>query len=98
MRFLDRRQLIQTLYTKLKDKSRVHTSTEIVKIKMTDSGVVIEAKDGSTHSGSIVVGADGVHSQVREEIWRIAGSEKPGYISAAEKNCDFLKVPSCEFC
>lgn len=92
MRFLDRRQLIQTLYDKLKDKSRVHKSSEISKIEMTDSSVFIKTKNGTTTRGSILVGADGVHSRVREEMWRIADIEKPGYISAAERNCNYLKA------
>jgi 2-polyprenyl-6-methoxyphenol hydroxylase-like FAD-dependent oxidoreductase len=87
MRFLHRRQFIQILFDNLKDKSRIHTSAEVVKTEITESGVVVETKDGSKYSGSILVGTDGVHSRVRQEMWRIADAEKPGFISDAERNC-----------
>jgi 2-polyprenyl-6-methoxyphenol hydroxylase-like FAD-dependent oxidoreductase len=81
MHFLDRQQLIQILYNNLKDKSKIHTDKRIVHVDLKESGVEITTKDGSMIAGDILVGADGVHSTVRSEMWRIANTTRPGYIS-----------------
>lgn len=86
MRFFDRQQLIQALYDNLKDKSKVHTCCEVVKVENLDSEVTVKTKDGSEFTGNIVVGADGVHSRIRQEMWRIAEAERPG-ISERERTC-----------
>ncbi|RHZ67165.1 uncharacterized protein CDV56_109190 [Aspergillus thermomutatus] len=77
--FLDRRELIQALYDNLRDKSKVHVSKELFKIDRLDGEVRITTKDGTIFTGDIIVGADGVHSQTRAEMWRIAESEDPSY-------------------
>lgn len=82
MRFLDRRQLLQILFDNIRDKSKICTSCEVFKIEELDGAVQVVLKGGSTIRGNIVVGADGVHSRVREEIWRIAEDEMPSYPSA----------------
>ncbi|KAL1852177.1 hypothetical protein Plec18170_005901 [Paecilomyces lecythidis] len=71
-----RRDVIRVLYERLKDKSKVHPNQRVKEILSTESGVTVTTEDGSTWSGSIVVGADGVRSAVRREMWRIAGEEK----------------------
>jgi 2-polyprenyl-6-methoxyphenol hydroxylase-like FAD-dependent oxidoreductase len=37
-----------------------------------EGGVHVFTQDGSVYTGDLVVGADGVHSKVRSEMWRIA--------------------------
>jgi 2-polyprenyl-6-methoxyphenol hydroxylase-like FAD-dependent oxidoreductase len=81
MRGLDRKDLIQALYDMIEDKSKIHTSAEVVKIEIMEAGVRVVTKDGSEFAGSIVAGGDGVHSLARQKMWRIADAELPGYIS-----------------
>ncbi|KAE8313486.1 hypothetical protein BDV41DRAFT_588138 [Aspergillus transmontanensis] len=82
---LERRQLLEVLYTGLRDKSRVHTGKQVTSVLPTESGVSVTTADGATYDGDLVVGADGVHSFVRSEMWRIADLEQPGLISKKEK-------------
>ncbi|KAJ5440513.1 Monooxygenase FAD-binding [Penicillium cf. griseofulvum] len=77
--FLDRRDLIQALYNNLQDKSKVHMSKEIFKIDQLNGEVQITTKDNVTFRGDLLVGADGVHSRTRAEMWRIAELENPQY-------------------
>ena len=42
-------------------------------IDATDAGVALSFTDGSTHHGEVVIGADGIHSKVRDAV--VAGSE-----------------------
>jgi 2-polyprenyl-6-methoxyphenol hydroxylase-like FAD-dependent oxidoreductase len=76
---LDRQDLVQALYNNIQDKSKVHVSKEIFKIDQLDGEVQITTKDGATFRGDLLVGADGVHSRTRAEMWRIAESEDPQY-------------------
>ncbi|KAJ9363500.1 hypothetical protein C8Q69DRAFT_178943 [Paecilomyces variotii] len=71
-----RRDVIRILYENLKDKSRVHPNQRVKNISSTKSGVTVTTEDGSTWTGDIVVGADGVRSAVRQEMWRIAREDK----------------------
>lgn len=61
-------------------------------IKATGS-VLLRMKGGATIEGDILVGADGVHSTVRKEMWRLAAKEQPGYFSEDELSSKTLAFP-----
>lgn len=86
MWFLDRQQLIEGLFQNLVDKSRIYTSCGALKVEHIDQGVKVETADGRVFTGSIVVGADGVHSLVRQEMWRIMDAEMPGSPTTDDRN------------
>ncbi|KEZ40773.1 FAD binding domain-containing protein [Scedosporium apiospermum] len=70
-----RAQLIAFLYEKLNERdSRVLTNKEVVSIDTYDHGVKVRCLDGSVFEGSIVIGADGVHSTVRCLMNRVAAA------------------------
>ncbi|KAJ6072057.1 Monooxygenase FAD-binding [Penicillium canescens] len=54
-------------------------SKEIFKIEELDDKVQIITKGGATFTGDLLVGADGVHSRTRAEMWSIAEAEDPDY-------------------
>ncbi|KAK7698211.1 hypothetical protein SLS64_012781 [Diaporthe eres] len=66
--------LLKILYDNLKHQDRVLTNKHVVHVDMSPTGVLVTTEDGSSYSGDILVGGDGVHSKVRQEMWRIAGS------------------------
>ncbi|KAL2874679.1 hypothetical protein SGCOL_010150 [Colletotrichum sp. CLE4] len=43
----------------------------VIGVETTESGVAAHTRDGATYTGDILVGADGVHSIIREEMWCI---------------------------
>ncbi|PVH81668.1 FAD/NAD(P)-binding domain-containing protein [Cadophora sp. DSE1049] len=83
MAFLTRRNLLKVLYSNIKDKTKVLTSKRVTDVQVSESGVVVTCKDGSSYDGDIVVGADGIHSAVRGKMQDYIELSRPG---AAEKD------------
>ena len=81
--------VLQVLYENIKDKTKILTSKEVKKVEMTDSGVVVTTSDKCSYKGDILVGADGIHSSVRGEMWRIANEKSPGWIPSNEHSGEY---------
>lgn len=73
--FIDRQAVIQILLDKIRHKDRILSNKRVVRIEHGKSDVTVVTSDGSTYTGDFVVGADGIHSTVREEMWRVARDE-----------------------
>ncbi|KAF4844031.1 FAD-dependent monooxygenase andE [Colletotrichum siamense] len=84
--FIDRQMLLQVLYDNLQQKNKVNPSKRVNKIDLSEKGVTVYTTDGSIYEGDIVVGADGIHSTVRSEMWRIGIKETPGYFPHDEQS------------
>ncbi|KAH8659806.1 hypothetical protein BX600DRAFT_466782 [Xylariales sp. PMI_506] len=64
--FLERRQLIQSLYDALVKKSNVLTGKRAkAYMEHSENEITVLTEDGETYDGNLLVGADGVHSTVR---------------------------------
>ncbi|PSN75601.1 FAD binding domain-containing protein [Corynespora cassiicola Philippines] len=83
--FVDRQMVIEKLYNHLQRKQKVLLSKKVVSVRHEGAKVKVTTKDGSEFVGDILVGADGVHSTVREEMWRLADQLEPGLIPASER-------------
>ncbi|KUI53904.1 Anhydrotetracycline monooxygenase [Cytospora mali] len=64
--FLRREAYIRALYENLKDKSKVKGHSGLVSFAEDDEGVSVFTSTGEEIRGSILVGADGIHSTVRK--------------------------------
>ncbi|KAJ4241096.1 hypothetical protein NW760_001386 [Fusarium oxysporum] len=84
MVFLDRQMLLKVLYDNIKDKSKILTNKRVVRTELVNGGVHAVTSDGTIIAGDILVGADGVHSTVRSEMWRLAGRLSPGLFDPNE--------------
>ncbi|KAJ5425430.1 orotidine-5'-phosphate decarboxylase [Penicillium sp. CMV-2018d] len=71
--FLDRQKVLELLATKLPHPERLHLGTKVVSFEQTKTGVRVHTGAGLYHDGDLVVGADGVHSVTRDEMWRLSG-------------------------
>ncbi|WYZ38499.1 hypothetical protein EsH8_III_000413 [Colletotrichum jinshuiense] len=74
-----RAHLIQALYDTLPEaaKARYFTGKKLAGITATETGVTVNCDDGSSYSGSVVLGADGVHSATRRQMRQLAIAEDP---------------------
>lgn len=91
--FVDRQMIIQLLYDNLRNKSKVLTKKGVTKVEQTTEEVLVTTEDGSTFHGDVLVGADGIHSAVRCEMWRLADKDSSGHFPMGER----LNVPT-EYC
>ncbi|KFA67205.1 hypothetical protein S40285_06281 [Stachybotrys chlorohalonatus IBT 40285] len=70
---VQRRTLLQSLADHLQHgKGRVLTGKKVQRVEQDEYGATVFCSDGTAHHGDIVVGADGVRSKVREEMWKAA--------------------------
>nr|ART35001.1 putative monooxygenase [Fusarium aywerte] len=84
-RTLDRQVFLRELYELLPDKSKVHERARVEEINEVNSMAHVVLADGREFTGDLVVGADGVHSKVREIMWDKANAAHPGLITVEEK-------------
>ncbi|KAL5613080.1 hypothetical protein FOVSG1_002143 [Fusarium oxysporum f. sp. vasinfectum] len=84
--FIDRQMLLQVLYMNLEHKDRVLNKKRVTRVELVDGGVQAYTQDGSVYQGDIVVGADGIHSAVRDEMWRLGKEQSPGYFPEDENS------------
>ncbi|KAF4966825.1 hypothetical protein FSARC_5540 [Fusarium sarcochroum] len=87
--FIDRQMLLEALYNNLKSKDSVFPGQRVESVRELNDGVEVKTSKGEVFKGDIVVGADGIYSTVRKEMWRIGNKVSPGYFSADE----WSKVP-----
>ncbi|KAM5373916.1 hypothetical protein ACJZ2D_006745 [Fusarium nematophilum] len=90
--FIDRQMLLQVLCGNLRNKDRVLTGKRVKTITNIGTYAEVVTESGETFRGDILIGADGIHSTVREEMWRIASEESPEYFHPDEWSrapCDY---------
>lgn len=63
--FMERQFYLKTLYDNLAERAPVRSRCGIADFTETDDGVRVVTDDGEVIEGSILVGADGIHSNVR---------------------------------
>jgi 2-polyprenyl-6-methoxyphenol hydroxylase-like FAD-dependent oxidoreductase len=85
----DRQTVLEVLRDNLQDKSKLLVNKQVERVDHSTEGVIVRCKDGSSYDGDIVVGADGVFSKVRKEMWRLAEKKLPELVQK-ERNGEFL--------
>ena len=77
------------------DKARVLTNKGVADVETRKDGVTVICEDGSRIEGSMLIGAEGVHSPVRGAMRRLALKECPTAVVNDEK--PFLTTYRCMF-
>ncbi|GAB1319710.1 FAD NAD(P)-binding domain protein [Madurella fahalii] len=82
----ERQKLLQALYENLEDTSKVLVNKSVVDINHEPKGVTAICEDGSSFSGDILIGADGVFSKTRTKMWELAEADYPELVRQ-DKDC-----------
>jgi FAD dependent monooxygenase len=72
--FLDRQKVLELLGASLPCPDKLHVNTKVFRVDELADGLRVHTASGACYDGDIVVGADGVHSVVRQEMWRLSGT------------------------
>ncbi|PKX91336.1 FAD-dependent oxidoreductase [Aspergillus novofumigatus IBT 16806] len=83
--FLDRQKLLQILYNRYPKKHNICLNKKVVSIQTLGDDLGVTTEDGSIYTGQLVVGADGVHSRVRSEMWKAGEKQSTGLVSERER-------------
>jgi len=86
---IERQSCVNFLYDNLPDKSKVLTSKKVTRIEHTETGVRVHLADGTVEEGDMVIGADGVHSIARTQMWDYASEYAPESIPESDKQALF---------
>ncbi|KAL4942711.1 hypothetical protein BDV06DRAFT_221901 [Aspergillus oleicola] len=74
--WVERRSVLQVLVKQLVNPHRVLTGKRLERIEHSrelGKPVMAVCTDGSSYTGDLIIGADGVHSRTRAEMWRAVG-------------------------
>ncbi|KAI0884044.1 FAD/NAD(P)-binding domain-containing protein [Annulohypoxylon maeteangense] len=79
LQITSRPRFIEALYNTLPEdaKSRIKVNKRVVNVNVFDDEVSVECSDGTIVKGSIVIGADGVHSRTRQCMQALAEGKPP---------------------
>lgn len=87
---MDRQILLRILYEGLVDhKDRVLVNSKVTRVEHLPEKVAVYCEDQSVYEGDVVVGADGVRSTVRQEMWDYMESRGMKQEAYEERNCRF---------
>ncbi|KAI1082434.1 FAD/NAD(P)-binding domain-containing protein [Whalleya microplaca] len=81
MVILDRQHLLRIVYGRNSKQSNIITGARVASVDEFEDGVEVTTTDGRRFTGDILVGADGAHSMVRQEMWRLGREREPGYFT-----------------
>ncbi|KAJ6179789.1 hypothetical protein N7519_010250 [Penicillium mononematosum] len=82
---LDRQKVLEILFQNYPDKSNIITNQRVSEVRLLGDSASVVTEDGSVFRGDLIVGADGVHSRIRSEMWRLADELYPGMITPQER-------------
>ncbi|RYP77149.1 hypothetical protein DL769_003494 [Monosporascus sp. CRB-8-3] len=82
---MERKDFLRIIYEQHPDKRKIKEGKRVVDVDDREDGVTVKLSDGSVEEGDILIGCDGVHSTVRELMWRNANTSIPNMITAREK-------------
>lgn len=86
---IDRQSCVAHLFENLPDQSKVRLSKRVERIEHSKTCVRVVLADGTVEEGDIVIGADGVHSAVRPQMWSYASKFEPNTIPDSDKSALF---------
>lgn len=94
-----RADIVKLLFESLSaaDKARIYTDKKVTGIVSENDGIEVHCADGSTFRGTMVIGADGVHSKVRHIMRELAIESSAPSVNEEKPYLSEYKVLWCTF-
>lgn len=94
-----RADIVKLLHESLSaaDQARIYTDKQVTGISNENDGVEVRCGDGSVFRGTMVIGADGVHSKVRQSMRDLAIESSAPSINEDKPYLSEYKVLWCTF-
>lgn len=90
---MERQKLLEMLYSTLPDKTKLRAKTTVSRIEQSPGqGVRVYTVGGDVYQADLVVGADGVHSSTRSELWKAMKSSEIDRTFPMAMVCGRLRV------
>ncbi|KAJ4859820.1 FAD binding domain-containing protein [Trichoderma breve] len=93
--FMERRFMLSCIYNQIADKSRIRAHTGVASFTETEDGVEVVTDKGETIKGDILLGADGIHSTIRNLMADKIASTDPA--ASKEMQSGFISNYHCIF-
>lgn len=90
--FFNRYDLLCVLHKHVREKARLLVNQKVVRIDNYEDKVVVQTAAGDVFEAQLIVGADGVRSAVRKEMWRNA--ELVGAVPEEDKKGESKRIAS----
>lgn len=87
---LNRRDIVIALYEHVQDFTRICFDMSIKNIEQSSDAITAEFSDGSTGSFDLLIGADGIHSQIRGMVF----GEETDYATHLGYHFAILQIPA----
>jgi 2-polyprenyl-6-methoxyphenol hydroxylase-like FAD-dependent oxidoreductase len=82
--------MLCVLYKNIRDKERLLVNQKVTRVENHEDRVVVHTAAGDVFEAQVIVGADGVRSTVRKEMWRNAEEAGVG-VPAEDKKGQWKK-------
>ncbi|KAK2596121.1 hypothetical protein QQS21_006468 [Conoideocrella luteorostrata] len=82
---LERRKFLKILQEQHPDPQKIWEGKKVIEVLDTGTNILAKLDDGTVEEGDMLIGCDGVHSTVRELMWRNANVAVPNLITTREK-------------
>ncbi|KKY37359.1 putative flavo protein monooxygenase [Diaporthe ampelina] len=91
IRVLHRPVLVDCLYDTLSDaaKARIHLTKHVTSLSVTEDGASVTCSDGTVEHGTIIIGADGVYSKVRQCMQDLQSTALPGSVPPSQRRSPY---------
>lgn len=80
-----RHELITVLFQRFPQRDKILTNHAVTNVDLFQNGVKVHCANGTSFQGDLVVGADGIHSKIRQEMWRHASIMSPSAFAPRDK-------------
>ncbi|KAK0615696.1 hypothetical protein B0T17DRAFT_510279 [Bombardia bombarda] len=93
--FVERKELLEIMVRHIGRKECLLTDKSVCAVEQDEDGATVICADGTKYRGDVVVGADGIRSKTRAEMWRAVAEEgkvdmeKEREVMTAEYQCVF---------